>query len=73
MKKENTILALAFVLISTVAFAGGPSVELYGGGLTIGSILAVYLSWKRNESVIWAILHFFLGWIYVIYNLLTKK
>lgn len=73
MKKESTFLALAFVLISTVAFAGGPSVELYGGGLTIGSILAVYLSWKRNESVIWAIIHFLLGWIYVIYNLLTKK
>ncbi|MHC5309496.1 hypothetical protein ACYSNM_05390 [Myroides sp. LJL116] len=73
MKKENTLLAFAALLSSSAIYAGGPSISLYGGGITIGSLLAVYLSWQRNHSVLWAILHFFFGWFYVIYYLLTKK
>lgn len=38
----------------------------------IGGIVAVVLSWIVNKSIIWAILHFFAGWIYVIYWALTK-
>lgn len=41
-----------------------------GTGITLGSLLAVLISWSYNHSVIWAILHFFLGWFYVIYALL---
>ncbi len=43
------------------------------GGIGIGSVLAIVLSWQRNQSVIWAILHAFLGWIYVFYFLLTRN
>lgn len=40
-----------------------------GTGITLGSALAVGLSWYINHSVGYAILHFFLGWFYVIYAL----
>ncbi len=35
----------------------------------IGSALAVALSYVTNHSFWWAVLHFFLGWVYVIYNI----
>lgn len=40
-----------------------------GGG--IGTILATALSWATNHSVWYAFLHFWCGWIYVIYNIFT--
>ena len=42
---------------------GGLSIH---GGL-IGGIIAAILSWATWHSVGWAILHFFFGWLYVIY------
>jgi len=38
----------------------------------VGGILAIVLSWIVNQSIIWAFLHFWCGWIYVIYWALTK-
>jgi hypothetical protein len=35
--------------------------------ITIGAILAPTLSWITNHSVGWAILHFFCGWLYIVY------
>jgi hypothetical protein len=46
-------------------------VSITEGGL-VGSILAVVMSWIVNHSVVWAILHFFCSWIYVIYWILVK-
>ena len=43
------------------------------GGIGLGSIIAVVASWSRNESVLYAILHGFLGWAYVIYFALTRE
>ncbi len=37
------------------------------GGITLGGLLAVILSWTVNHSVVWCILHFLCGWFYVIY------
>ena len=34
----------------------------------IGIVLAVLISWTLNHSVLWAIFHACLGWIYVIYR-----
>ncbi len=39
---------------------------------TVGLILAVVLSWSRNQSILWAIIHAFFGWIYVVYYVLTR-
>ena len=36
-------------------------------GIGLGSALAVALSWHRNYSILWAILHGILSWFYVMY------
>ena len=30
-------------------------------------IFALFVSWYYNESVIWGLIHFFFGWIYLVY------
>ena len=30
-------------------------------------IIALFVSWYYNGSVIWGVIHFFLGWIYLVY------
>jgi hypothetical protein len=44
-----------------------------GPGIGLGTIIAVVVSWSRNKSILWAIIHGILGWLYVIYALLVKK
>ncbi len=34
---------------------------------SLGASLSVVLSWHANHSVLWAILHGLLSWLYVIY------
>lgn len=41
----------------------------YGMGMT----LAMILSWSRNASILWCMLHGILSWIYVIYFALTRS
>ena len=38
-----------------------------GGGIGLGGLLAVILSWTTNHSILYCILHFFCSWFYVIY------
>ncbi len=44
-----------------------------GPGIGLGTIIAVVLSWSRNKSILWAIIHGILGWLYVIYVLIVGK
>jgi len=47
-----------------------------GGGAgiwSLGMAIAVVLSWARNASILWAILHGFFSWGYVIYWAVTRK
>ena len=44
-----------------------------GPGIGLGTIIAVVISWSRNKSILWAIIHGILGWLYVIYALLVKS
>jgi len=37
------------------------------GGITLGSVFAVILSFSTNHSIAYCILHFFCSWFYVIY------
>ena len=37
------------------------------GWLWLGAVLAALLSWTANASIVWAVMHAVLGWIYVIY------
>jgi hypothetical protein len=37
-------------------------------GITFGTALAIAISWSVNKSVLWAILHGFLSWFYVVWH-----
>lgn len=39
------------------------------GGIGIGVVIAALLSWSINHSVLWAVIHGLLGWLYVIFYL----
>ena len=41
-------------------------------GIGLGSAIAVAISWSVNKSIIWAIVHGFFSWFYVIYYALTR-
>jgi hypothetical protein len=43
-----------------------------GCGLGIGSIVAVVISVAFNHSFWWGLLHFILGWLYVLYAVLFR-
>lgn len=36
-------------------------------GVGFGSALAIAISYTTNKSILWAIIHGILGWLYVIY------
>ncbi|HEY5970605.1 MAG TPA: hypothetical protein VIT22_01300 [Pseudoxanthomonas sp.] len=40
-------------------------------GISFGSALAMVISWTANESLLWAIVHGLLSWIYVVYYALV--
>lgn len=39
----------------------------------LGSIIAVLLSWDKNKSIGWAMLHGILSWFYIVYALIFKN
>ncbi len=41
-------------------------------GISFGSALAITISWSLYQSILWAIVHGVLGWIYVVYYALTR-
>jgi hypothetical protein len=43
------------------------------GGVGLGTVIAVVISWSRNTSLLWAIIHGVLGWLYVIYYAIALK
>lgn len=36
-------------------------------GVSFGSALAMVISWTANKSLLWAIVHGLLSWLYVVY------
>lgn len=41
-------------------------------GIGMGSALAITISWSLHHSILWAILHGFFGWFYVVYYAITR-
>ena len=41
-------------------------------GIGLGTAIAVTISWSVNKSIIWAVIHGVLSWLYVIYYALTR-
>jgi len=71
---------LYFIPVIMLASCGvAPDHYVYSGpvyvvpGVGLGTIIAVVVSWSRNKSILWAIIHGILGWLYVIYALLVPK
>jgi hypothetical protein len=42
-------------------------------GVGFGSALAIAISYTNNHSILWAIIHGILGWLYVIYFALFRS
>ena len=42
-------------------------------GIGLGSAIAVVLSWHRNKSIFFMILHGVLSWFYVIFFALSRR
>jgi hypothetical protein len=47
--------------------------EVVKSGVGFGSALAITISWSVNKSLLWAIIHGALSWIYVVYYALTRN
>ena len=77
MKKIHiTIILILFVVFESFSqdFIGGETRRtVVRNGIGLGSVIAGVTSWERNKSVLWAIIHGFFSWIYVIYFVLTRK
>ena len=43
------------------------------GGISLGTILAIVISFNVNKSILWAIIHGFFGWFYIVYYLFFRK
>ena len=41
--------------------------EMARTGITFGTALAIAISYTANKSILWAIFHGLLSWLYVIY------
>jgi hypothetical protein len=46
--------------------------EVARSGITFGTALAIAISWSSNHSILWAIVHGFFSWLYVIYYAVTR-
>lgn len=80
MCKLFSLTKILFSIVITTLLAscvsGGPvyTQPVYiAPGVGLGTIIAVVISWSRNKSILWAIIHGILGWLYVIYALLVPK
>lgn len=50
----------------------GRGVAVVRTGISFGSALAIAISWSLHKSLLWAIIHGLLSWIYVIYYALIR-
>jgi len=74
-------LKILLILMFFVSFDGfSQQIEMssikntaISGGIGLGSVLAVVVSWERNKSVLFAFLHGIFSWLYVLYFVLTRK
>ena len=41
-------------------------------GIGFGTALAITISWSVNQSILWAVIHGVLSWLYVIYYALKR-
>jgi len=42
-------------------------------GIGFGCALAIVISWSLHKSILWAMLHGFFNWFYVLYYAFTRS
>ena len=47
--------------------------QVVKAGVSFGSALAIAISWSANKSLLWAIVHGLLSWLYVVYYALRYQ
>lgn len=75
MNKKTAALFACLLFFSNLAFADSDnnvSNNIVSNGIGLGGAIAVTISWYRNKSIGWAILHGILSWFYVIYYYFTR-
>lgn len=73
--KKNILVIILLLIFSNLLLAQSGTTDsnsdirdtVTNSGLGLGAIIAVVISWDRNKSILWAIIHGVLGWLYVIY------
>ncbi len=45
--------------------------EATRAGISMGTALAMTISWSLHKSVLWALIHGVFSWLYVIYYVFT--
>jgi hydroxyethylthiazole kinase-like sugar kinase family protein len=74
MKKKTFLLTFILLSITLTVQAGDGSLDkVIKDGVSLGSVLAVVISWERNKSILLAIFHALLSWVYVIYIAFTRE
>jgi hypothetical protein len=75
MKKQALFLTLVlnFVVITVKAEDAIVKKEILKDRVSLGSVIVVVISWDKNKSILLAIFHALLNWIYVIYTASYKK
>jgi len=46
--------------------------EAARAGISMGSVLAMIISWNLHHSIIWAIIQGVFSWLYVLYYAITR-
>jgi len=77
MNKTKLILSI-LIMLSIDCFAqqnGYPEIKqtIVKNGLGMGSVIAIVISWDRNKSILFGILHGLLSWLYVIYFVIIRE
>ncbi|WP_343558606.1 hypothetical protein [Sphingobacterium sp.] len=74
---KKLVLLIMFIGISSIVFgqeiSRSTTETITQSGIGLGSVIAVVTSWDRNKSILWALIHGILGWLYVIYFAFTRS
>ena len=70
------LLTVILLLVNTILLAQDGDNEIrqtvINNGIGLGGAIAVAISWSRNKSILWAIIHGILSWLYVIYYFIIR-
>ncbi|MNJ93632.1 hypothetical protein D3C87_113180 [compost metagenome] len=74
---KHLSLFVFFIFIADIVFgqeiSKSTTQTITQSGIGLGSVIAVVTSWDRNKSILWALIHGILGWLYVIYFAFTRS